>query len=108
MNFADDLKRLHACSNAVAWVGNRTLAEAWTECDRPEWLLWLAGRQAGRPLEGQVVRTLASGERLLFLPTLALDTAVRAPGCDVGDHVQVTVRNVHPGRGLLELAVTPT
>ena len=71
-------------------------------------LLWLAGRQAGRPLEGQVVRTLASGERLLFLPTLALDTAVRAPGCDVGDHVQVTVRNVHPGRGLLELAVTPT
>jgi exoribonuclease-2 len=68
-------------------------------------LLWLAGRQAGQPLEGQVVRVLASGERLVFLPTLSLDTAVRGQSLQVGDHVQLIVRNVHPGKGTLELVV---
>ena len=68
-------------------------------------LLWLAGRQAGQPLEGQVVRVLASGERLVFLPALSLDTAVRGQSLQVGDHVQLLVRNVHPGKGTLELAV---
>ncbi len=85
--------------------------------DRRQWqrkgshyfkLLWLAGRVNGKPLEGQVVRVLASGERLVFLSALALDTPVRAPMLDVGDHVQLLVRNVHPTRGLVELAVTAT
>ncbi len=71
-------------------------------------LLWLAGRVNGRPLHGQVVRTLANGDRLVFLTELALDTPVRAPMLHVGDHVLLVVRSVHPSRGLLELAVTAT
>ncbi len=85
--------------------------------DRRQWqrkgahyfkLLWLAGRVNGRPLDGQVVRVLASGERLVFLPDLALDTPVRAPMLGVGDHAQFAVRAAQPGRGLLELGVTAT
>ncbi len=71
-------------------------------------LLWLAGRVNGRPLDAQVVRVLASGERLVFLPELSLDTTIRAPMLHVGDHAQVTVRAVQPSRGLLELGVTAT
>ncbi len=71
-------------------------------------LLWLAARVNGRPLDGQVVRVLASGERLVFLPELALDTPVRAPMLAVGDHAQFAVRSAHPSRGLLELGVTAT
>lgn len=71
-------------------------------------LLWLAGRVNGRPLDGQVVRLLANGDRLVFLSGLALDTPVHAPALDIGDHAQFLVRSVHPSRGQLELGVTAT
>lgn len=40
----DTLRRLDACSEAVEWVGDRTLAQAWAECHRVDWMLWLVGR----------------------------------------------------------------
>lgn len=38
------LADLHACADAIAWVGDRDLAAAWAECPRGDWMLWLASR----------------------------------------------------------------
>ncbi len=42
--FADHLRDLGACLQAVEWVGDATLETAWTTCRRADWLVWLAGR----------------------------------------------------------------
>ena len=42
MTFKEELQRLHACSEAVEWVGDRTLEQAWNECERGDWMLWFA------------------------------------------------------------------
>ena len=45
MNLPDYLRSLGACPEAREWAaGYSTLAEAWTACDRADWLLWYAGR----------------------------------------------------------------
>jgi hypothetical protein len=36
----------NACEEAVQWVGSRTEVHAWAECERPEWMLWLAARKS--------------------------------------------------------------
>ena len=36
------LTQLHACPEAVAWVGTRTLPEAWHDCERGDHMAWLA------------------------------------------------------------------
>jgi len=41
--FKEKLIDLCACSEAVAWVGEKTLAGAWVACERADWTLWLAG-----------------------------------------------------------------
>ena len=43
------LKQIHACNEAIDWVGERTLAEAWAECERADWMLWLIGNMIGKP-----------------------------------------------------------
>src|SRR5208337_3015165 len=43
------LKKLNACPDAIEWVGNRTPAEAWRDCERPDWALWICERMAGQP-----------------------------------------------------------
>lgn len=44
MKFRDELQNLGACHEAIAWVSERTLEQAWCECARPDWMLWLCGR----------------------------------------------------------------
>jgi hypothetical protein len=41
------LENLNACSEARQWVGDKSLPEAWATCERPDWVLWLAGRTPG-------------------------------------------------------------
>ncbi len=44
------LKKLGTCGEALEWceAGNYpTLDEAWQACERGDWMLWLAGKQAG-------------------------------------------------------------
>lgn len=43
------LKELGACAEAREWAAKKTLAEAWQECPRGDWLLWLAAGQIGMP-----------------------------------------------------------
>ena len=44
MDMQTILERLGACKDAREWVGTRTLAEAWAECERLDWMLWLHAR----------------------------------------------------------------
>ena len=46
------LDRLGACKEAREWVGGRTLAEAWAECKRPDWMLWLHARSDSADADG--------------------------------------------------------
>lgn len=40
------LKKLGACGKAVAYArDHETLTEAWTACERGDWMLWLAARE---------------------------------------------------------------
>lgn len=43
-SFQSKLIKLGACDEAKVWVGSQTLAKAWRECPRGDWLLWLAAR----------------------------------------------------------------
>ena len=46
MNLPDYLGSLGACPEAREWAaGYSTLAEAWTACERADWLLWYAGKR---------------------------------------------------------------
>lgn len=38
------LTDMNACTEAIEWVGDRDLQKAWEECERADWMLWLAGR----------------------------------------------------------------
>lgn len=42
--FSDYLIRQRACENARVWVGNKTAEQAWRECRRVDWMLWLLWR----------------------------------------------------------------
>ena len=41
MNFKQQLIDLGACPEAIIFVGNMTMQEAWTKCQRGDWMLWL-------------------------------------------------------------------
>jgi len=44
MNLKAALLQLGACDAALEWVGDRTPEQAWQECPRGDWLLWVAAR----------------------------------------------------------------
>lgn len=41
VSFAERLEAMGACPESIAWVGRRSLAQAWRECPRYAWMLWL-------------------------------------------------------------------
>ncbi len=41
-DFIAKLQELDACGDAVKWVGDRDLKTAWEQCERVDWMLWLA------------------------------------------------------------------
>jgi len=41
MTAHDKLIRMNACRAAVDWIGGRTIEQAWQECRRSEWMVWL-------------------------------------------------------------------
>jgi len=48
MNFRGELVGMKACSPAIEWVQGRTEEQAWAECERPDWMIWLAARRGVR------------------------------------------------------------
>ena len=39
VEFKKYLKKIDVCGEAVEWVGDRTLQQAWDEYERPDWML---------------------------------------------------------------------
>ena len=78
----DRLVKMGACEDAVAWVGDRDITAAWAECERADWMLWLAGRVVARPLvvlaacacARTALRYVLAGEDR---PRVAIETAER-------------------------------
>jgi len=57
------LESIKACPEARRWVGERSLAAAWEDCERPDYMLWLVGcmvGQEGWPTHQQLVLTLCA------------------------------------------------
>jgi len=45
-----ELVKLDACQEAVDWSQQfETFEEAWSRCERGDWMLWLMGKRAGEP-----------------------------------------------------------
>ena len=42
--FTCHLQRFNACSRAQIWAQGKSLQQAWKQCQRGDWLLWLAAR----------------------------------------------------------------
>jgi hypothetical protein len=40
MKFKQKLIKLGACEEAIRWVGDRTMEEAFRDCPRADWILW--------------------------------------------------------------------
>jgi hypothetical protein len=64
------LQRLGACQEAIQWVGNRTPRQAWDECERADWLLWIAAKMKGNNTRQQIVLAACDCARLAlrFVP----------------------------------------
>lgn len=37
----DKLHAMNACAYALDWIGERTIKQAWNECERSDWMCWL-------------------------------------------------------------------
>ncbi len=49
-HWTEVLTRLNACPEAVEWAKTQPdLATAWKNCERGDWMLWLAGKWVGKP-----------------------------------------------------------
>ena len=76
------LERMLACDDAVAWCRTQPdLPTAWAACERPDWLLWLAGR-TGAKHELLVLVACEIAETVLHMvpagedrPRLAIETS---------------------------------
>jgi len=63
------LNNLGACKSAVDWVGDRSLAQAWAECNRADRMMWLVGTMCGKrgwpPRQKVVLAGCACAEYML-------------------------------------------
>jgi hypothetical protein len=44
MIFKEQLENINACEEALKWVKDKTLQEAFTTCERADWMLWAYAR----------------------------------------------------------------
>ena len=44
MNFKEFLVSINACEEARIWVGDKSIREAWEQCERGDWMLWWFSR----------------------------------------------------------------
>jgi hypothetical protein len=40
-NDYDKLRAMKACASALQWIGDCTIEQAWSECERSDWMCWL-------------------------------------------------------------------
>jgi hypothetical protein len=67
--FKQQLIKLEACQPAIDWVGERTFEQAYNDCERGDWLLWLYASTADL--------TIDANHRLLTLAKAKCANTVR-------------------------------
>ena len=81
MKIKETLIKMSACQEAVDWVGEKSIQEAWDTCERGDWMLWFYARYRTDDLKGltlakghiaNTVRHLMKDQRSLD----AVDTAI--------------------------------
>lgn len=40
MKAIDMLRKYYPCEDAIEWLGDKTLKDAWNTCPRGDWMLW--------------------------------------------------------------------
>jgi len=73
MKFKELLKVNRACCEARRWVGSRSIEQAWAECERGDWMVWLLRKMVSHPgwPTGQQVSMMVadcSETALCFIP----------------------------------------
>ncbi len=89
LTFANRLCRIHACTEAVRWVGDKTLREAWEQCERADWMLWYCAKVlplqramlAGCACARTALKCVPAGEER---PLRAIEAAERWASGDLG------------------------
>ena len=74
------LEKIHACYEAIEWIGDRNLEQAYAECPRADWLIWYAKRMnvstqkliLASALCVNTVRHLVTEKNLKYLDTAIL------------------------------------
>ena len=85
--FSALLQKIDSCAKVKKWAKRKTLAEAWADCEKADWMLRLAGKMAGQdgwPTKYEIVRCAAlCAETVLYLvpegetrPRAAIDAAL--------------------------------
>jgi len=77
----EQIGKFNPCRESVVWMGDRTLAQAWDDCERGDWLLWLCAK-AGVDKKKIVLAACGCARLVLHLvaedeprPRLAIETA---------------------------------
>lgn len=47
MRLIDQIQDKHPCQEAINWLGDKTLEQAWAQSERGDWMLWLYRRSKG-------------------------------------------------------------
>ena len=70
MTLRNELEELGVCDQALEWIGNRTHEQAWSECERPEWMVWYLRRSHKASLN-QIVTIVCACARIVlkYVPT---------------------------------------
>jgi len=98
---------VHVLQRAEAGQTQRRMWQR--RADRYFKLVLLAAREAGDPLQAQVVRPLAGrGQFLAYIPDLGLEVTVTSPGTHTGEWIALIVRSVVPGQGELAMGIQRT
>ena len=97
------LKELGACGPAITWCKGKTLAEAWAQCERVDWMWWLLRETRFRPGWAhfrQISKAFGVNEPQMHMNTfydLKIAVYMRYSG-DMADvlrkHIQIGTRKV--------------
>ena len=58
-SFKEYLIENKACSDAVKWVGDKTRGEAWEQCTRADWMMWLLAKEMKTDEQHKTIVSLA-------------------------------------------------
>jgi len=91
---AELLQQHGACGAGASWAAGLTPAQAWAECDRPDWMMWIAARRVSRAQ--LVLAACACARSILHLvPDGVTEPRVAIEAAEGWARGEVSASNVH-------------